>query len=163
MDKIIAGDCLDVLPTLPPQSVKLVFTSPPYPGQKGNGQSVSEWLDWLNRVVAQIRPLLVDSAVIALNVMFKRTESGWFDTRLFSAVPLLFESNGFHCLDAYIWHKTNVPQNGPLSYCDAPGYEPVYVYTNAGRPGTLLSMLNTNLMRQKVSAAMARRVSDTAA
>lgn len=46
-DSIITGDCLDVLPTLPAQSVNLVFTSPPYPGQMGNGQSVGEWLDWL--------------------------------------------------------------------------------------------------------------------
>lgn len=134
IDTIIAGDCLAVLPNLTPQSVKLVFTSPPYPGQKGNGQSVSEWLDWLNQVIAQIRPLLVDNAIVALNIMFKRTEAGWFDTRLFSAVSTVFVSNGLHCLDIPIWHKTNAPQNGPLLYCDAPGYEPVFVFTNATSP-----------------------------
>lgn len=30
VDKIIQGNCLDVLPTLPPDSVDLVFADPPY-------------------------------------------------------------------------------------------------------------------------------------
>lgn len=132
---IITGDCLDVLPTLPARAVNLVCSSPPYPGQMGNGQTVAEWLDWLGRVARQLRPVLAPSAVVALNVAFKRTADGWQDTRLWAGVASALEAAELRCLDVYIWHKTNGAQNGPLAYADAPGYEPVFVYTNAERPG----------------------------
>lgn len=135
---IITGDCLDVLPTLAAGSVNLVFTSPPYPGQMGNGQSITEWLDWLDCVLERLRPALAANAVIALNVAFKRRAGGWFDTRVFSAVPAALETHGLKCLDTYVWHKTNGAQNGPLSYSDAPGYEPIFVFTNAERPGNVV-------------------------
>ncbi|MBX7253222.1 MAG: site-specific DNA-methyltransferase [Candidatus Promineofilum sp.] len=134
---IITGDCLDVLPTLPARSVNLVCSSPPYPGQMGNGQTVAEWLDWLGRVARQLRPVLAPSAVVALNVTFKRTAEGWHDTHLWAGVPAALEAAELRCLDVYIWHKTNGAQNGPLAYADAPGYEPVFVYTNAERPGVV--------------------------
>lgn len=134
-DHIITGDCLVVLPTLPPASVNLVFTSPPYPGQMGNRQSVEEWLAWLDAVLSHLRSILAPNAVVALNVMFRRTAEGWQDTRGLSAVPAAFEANGYRPLDTYIWHKTNGAQNGPLGYADAHGYEPIFVYTNAERPG----------------------------
>jgi DNA modification methylase len=134
VDEIITGDCLDILPTLAARSVALVFTSPPYPGQMGNGQSVNEWLDWLTSVLSRLRPILAPNAVVALNVAFKRTAAGWQDARVFSTVPSCFESHGYNLLDTYIWHKTNGAQNGPLAYSDAPGYEPIFVYTNAARP-----------------------------
>lgn len=135
---IITGDCLEVLPRLPARSVNLVFTSPPYPGQMGNGQSVGQWLDWLGRVLECLLPALAANAVVALNVAFKRTPAGWHDARVFSAVPPAFEATGYRPLDTYIWHKTNGAQNGPLAYADAPGYEPIFVYTNAERPGDIL-------------------------
>lgn len=133
--EIITGDCLDVLPLLPARSAHLVCTSPPYPGQMGNGQSVGEWLHWLGHVLGHLRPILAPNAVLALNVAFKRTAEGWADTRLWKAVPAVIEAAGLLCLDTYIWRKTNGPQNGPLAYADAPGYEVVYVYSNAARPG----------------------------
>ena len=132
---IITGDCLDVLPLLPARSVKLVCTSPQYPGQMGNGQSVGEWLRWLGHVARQLRPILAPAAVVALNIAFKRTADGWHDTRLWMGVPATLEAAELRCLDVYVWHKTNGAQNGPLTYADAPGYELVFVYTNAQRPG----------------------------
>jgi DNA modification methylase len=131
---IITGDCLEILPTLPAASVNLVFTSPPYPGQKGNSQTVEGWLEWLAAAMRSLVPLLAPAAVIGLNVTLKRTPAGWFDSRLWTGVPAAIEAAGLNCLDTYIWNKTNAPQNGPRNYADAPGYEVVYVYTNAGRP-----------------------------
>lgn len=114
--------------------MKLVFSSPPYPGQRGNKQTVEEWLEWLGYVVDELRPLLVENGVVVLNVMFRRREGGWFDSRVFTEVPRVFEARGLNCLDGYIWNKTNGPMNGPLLYCDAPGYEMLYVYSNAVDP-----------------------------
>ena len=133
--RIETGDALRLIPSLEGGAVNLVVTSPPYPGQMGNGQTVGAWLEWLTAITAALLPKLAPAAVVALDVTFKRTDAGWFDTRLFTAVPAILEAAGLRCHDTYIWHKTNGAQNGPLAYADAPGYEVVYVYTNAERPG----------------------------
>lgn len=130
---VITGDCLDVLPTLAARSVNLVFTSPPYPGQMGNQQSVGEWLQWLSNVLTCLQPILAPNAIVALNVTFKRTAGGWRDSHL-AAVPSLIEAHGLQYLDEYIWVKTNAPPNGPLAFADAPGYEPIFIHTNADDP-----------------------------
>ncbi len=104
---ILTGDCLEILPTLPAASVNLVFTSPPYPGQKGNSQTVEAWLAWLGAAVRALIPALAPAAVVGLNVTLKRTAAGWFDTRLWKGVPAVIEAAGLNCLDTYIWHKTN--------------------------------------------------------
>ena len=135
---ILTGDCLEILPTLPAASVNLVFTSPPYPGQKGNSQTVEEWLAWLAAAVRALLPALAPAAVVGLNVTFKRTAAGWFDTRLWTDVPAVIEAAGLNCLDTYIWHKTNAPQNGPRRYADTHGYEAIFIYTNAERPGDVI-------------------------
>ena len=133
--QIVAGDALELIPTLDNGSVNLVVTSTPYPGQMGNRQSVGDWLGWLASVARRLWPKLAPNGVIALNVAFKRKPEGWFETRLWTGIPAMLEFVSYRCLDTYIWHKTNAPQNGPLAYADAPGYEVVYIYTNATRPG----------------------------
>ena len=133
--RVETGDAMRLIPTLEDGSVSLVFTSPPYPGQKGNTQSAGKWLIWLGVAVRLLCPRLAPAAVLALNVTMKRTAAGWFDTRLWQGVTHVIETAGLNCLDTYIWHKTNGAQNGPLTYADAPGYELVFVYTKAERPG----------------------------
>jgi DNA modification methylase len=137
MDEILTGDCLEILPTIEAGSVQLVMTSPPYPGQMGDKRSVGEWLGWFEAVLTCLLPVMTADGVLALNVMFKRTAAGWFDHRLLTAVPGILQWCGLNLLDVYMWHKTNAPQNGPLDYCDAPGYELVYVYTNANTPAAV--------------------------
>lgn len=133
--RIETGSAFPLIPTLEDGSVNLVVTSPPYPGQKGNTQSVENWLVWLWAAMQLLRPALAPRAVVALNVTMKRTAAGWYDSRLWTSVPQVIEPSGLNCLDTYIWHKTNGAQNGPLTYADASGYEVVYVYTNAAHPG----------------------------
>ena len=132
-NQILIGDCISVMAGLPSGMFSLVVTSPPYPGQLGNTMSVPEWLTWLDQVMCQITRVLSPVGVIALNVMFKRTEDGWFDGRLLTHLPLLIEAHGFNFIDMYPWDKLNPAPNGPLQYCDIPGYEPVFVYTKARR------------------------------
>lgn len=52
------GDCLEILPKLPDNSVDLILTDPPYYKVKSNGwdnqwKSVDEFLGWLDEVLAQ--------------------------------------------------------------------------------------------------------------
>jgi DNA modification methylase len=131
MNEIVVGDCLSVLPRLPKGLARLVVTSPPYPGQKGDTRSVPEWLGWFDAVLGGIRHALADDGVLALNVMFKRTEERWFDTRLFTAVPALLEAHGLNMIDVYQFVKPNPPPNGAFIYSDIPAWEPVFVCTPA--------------------------------
>ena len=49
VNKIIHGDCEEVLKECPDNSVDLIFTSPPYADQRANtygGVKPSEYVDW---------------------------------------------------------------------------------------------------------------------
>ena len=55
--KIIHGDCLDLLPPLPDESVQLVVTSPPYAEQRKKlygGPSPDEYVEWFLPIAAEI-------------------------------------------------------------------------------------------------------------
>lgn len=44
--EIVTGDALELIPRLEDGSVRLVVTSPPYPGQYGNKLKNWQWLPW---------------------------------------------------------------------------------------------------------------------
>lgn len=130
--QIITGDALELIPTLEDESVALVVTSPPYPGQYGNTMTVGAWLDWTERWLTMIGYALTPTGVVVLNVAFKKKESGFFDNRIFDLTHAA--RHGLNLLDTYIYAKPNPPPNGALTYCDPPGWEFVFVLTNAARP-----------------------------
>lgn len=129
--EIITGDALALIPTLEDGSVNLVVTSPPYPGQYGNTQTVFDYLAWTRGWIGRLTPKLAPNGVLVINAQFKRTDAGWFDWR---SVLILSEHETLRPLDIYIYGKPNPPPNGPLTYCDPPGWEFVYVLTKARRP-----------------------------
>lgn len=129
--RIETGDALQLIPTLADGSVNLVVTSPPYPGQYGNTMEPLEWLQWMDYWLGLLVGKLAPNGIVALNVMFRRTAEGWFDKALFGAG---WTTAGLHLLDVYIYGKANPPPNGALTYCDPPGWEFIFVLTNAERP-----------------------------
>lgn len=125
--RVHVGDCLDVMSDFPNQSVHLIVTSPPYPGQRGFALSSDEWLEWFTPRLRQMVRVLDDSyGVLALNVMFKRID-GWFDIRLLADLPQLLESCGLRMVDVYMWTKPNPVPAGNLERVDMPAWEPVFV------------------------------------
>lgn len=135
--QIVTGDALELIPTLEDGSVQLVVTSPPYPGQRGNAMTPAKWMDWYDQWMTLLTPKMKPDSVIAVNVAFKRTPDGWFDRSVFNVAwgPWL---QGWHLLDLYVYGKTNPPPNGALTFCDPPGWEFVFVLTNAARPQDVL-------------------------
>lgn len=129
---VVTGDALELIPTLDDGSVALVVTSPPYPGQYGNTMSVWQYTHWLKTWTQQLAPKLAQNGIVALNVMYKRTAEGWFDCQVFELMSYL--PYDWQLLDVYIYGKANPPPNGALAYCDPPGWEFVFVLTNAERP-----------------------------
>lgn len=134
LNRLVTGDCLSVMGAMEAGSVDLIVTSPPYPGQKADTRSPEEWMAWFGDVAAQMRRVLRPTGVLALNVMFKRLPSGFFDVRIFTAVPQILESVGFNVIDIYIYGKPNPTPNGPLKYCDIPAWEPTFVCTPSPSP-----------------------------
>jgi DNA modification methylase len=130
--RIITGDCLDIIPTLDDGSIDLVVTSPPYPGQYGNEMNSPAWLYWTSRWLQLLERKLTLTGVIALNVAFKRTDRGWYDSLVFNLGHPGWTR--YNILDIYIYGKSNPPPNGALTYCDPPGWEYVFILTNASRP-----------------------------
>ena len=130
--EIITGDALELIPHLANESVQLVVTSPPYPGQYGNTMTVGAWLYWAERWLTALGEKLTPTGVVVLNVMFKKRESGFFDNRILDLTHV--SRHGLNLLDIYIYGKSNPPPNGALTYCDPPGWEFIFVLTNATRP-----------------------------
>lgn len=135
INTIVTGDCEVIMGEIEPGAVDLIMTSPPYPGQKNDRRSVEEWLDWFCRIVCMFHRVLKADGVAVINVMFKRTEDGWYDGRIFTAFPCILQTYGFNWIDTYPFIKMNPAPNGRNEepYCDFPGWEPVFVFTKAAR------------------------------
>lgn len=58
--QLYQGDCLEILPTLPDQSVDAIITDPPYPGiSRPYGKwTESQWQEMMQQVVMQARRIL---------------------------------------------------------------------------------------------------------
>ena len=171
LDTVITGDALDVLPTLPTESVNLVVTSPPYPKQRDCRMDVPEWLSWQHDVLTELTRVLTPTGVLVLNVMFPRN-GGAFDHRLFIGVlGRLHHTLGLHLVDVYMWHKSNPVPCGNLDRHDIPAWEPVFVAARGAdypfypvrdeyAPKTVGKALNGNMRRAGVAGHYAGGHSD---
>lgn len=121
------GHAADVLSRMESESVSLVVTSPPYPGQLGNDMSVSQWFAFMRPVVAQVARVLRWDGVFALNVMFKRNGGGMIDPMLFD-IPKLGYWAGLSLWELYAWDKMNPVPAGDMARCEIPGWEPVFAF-----------------------------------
>ena len=57
LDKVICGDCEQILTQLPSNSIDLIFTSPPYADQRQNtygGVKPDEYVDWFLPKAAEL-------------------------------------------------------------------------------------------------------------
>ena len=73
LQRILLGDCLDVLSTMEDGSVDLIVTSPPYNlgiaySSYGDRREEQEYLDWMVRVAAALRRVLGADGSFFLNV-----------------------------------------------------------------------------------------------
>ena len=74
INKIICGDCLEVMKGIPDESVDLVITSPPYNieidyGVYKDNLEWQEYLDWCNKWISQIRRILKSDGRFVINIL----------------------------------------------------------------------------------------------
>ncbi len=112
-NKVILGDCRVALPEFPPESVQLVFTSPPYFNAKPECAEYVDYpayLDFLGEAFAACHAVLAEGRFLVVNVspvLVRRTSRSAASKRLpipFDLHPIL-DRSGFEFIDDIIWRK----------------------------------------------------------
>lgn len=81
-DKLVMGDCLDVLPSIPDNSVDLIHTSPPYnidrpyKGQRRDLHSQEAYLDFLARAIDECKRVLKPNGSIFWQTGYTQLSDG---------------------------------------------------------------------------------------
>jgi len=115
------GDCLDVLKTLPSDSVDLIFTSPPYADQRKNtygGIHPNKYVEWFLPISEQLLRVLKPDGTFCLNIK-EKVVNGERSTYVLELI-LEMRRQGWLWTEEYIWHKKNsFPGKWPNRFRDA--------------------------------------------
>jgi DNA modification methylase len=145
---IALGDCVEVLATLPPGAIDLIFTSPPYFNARPEYGEFEQYDSYLGRMRQAIRAchrVLGEGRFFVMNtapVLLRRAHRQQSSRRL--AVPFdlhrIFVEEGFDFIDDIIWVKPEgagwatgrgrrfAADRNPLQYKAVPVTEYVLVY-----------------------------------
>ncbi|MDO4569973.1 MAG: site-specific DNA-methyltransferase [Planctomycetia bacterium] len=115
------GDCLEIMKTLPDNSVDLIFTSPPYADQRKNtygGIPVDEYVEWFLPRAEEMLRVLKPSGTFVLNIKEKAC-NGERCTYVMELI-LAMKQRGWLWTEEFIWHKRNCyPGKWPNRFRDA--------------------------------------------
>lgn len=112
LNKIICGDCLEVMRNWPDNCVDLVFGSPPYEDARTYGIDFNlkgqAWVDWMVQVVKE--SLRVCTGLVAFVIQGRTKNYKW------SATPALLAADlhraGFCLREPPIYHRSGIPGSG---------------------------------------------------
>lgn len=108
INKIISGDCLDILKKVPSESIDLIFTSPPYADQRTKtygGISPDKYVEWFMPRADQFLRTLKPSGSFILNIK-ERVVEGERHTYVIELI-LEMRRHGWFWTEEYMWHKRN--------------------------------------------------------
>lgn len=108
LDKLVLGNCLEVLQDIPSDSVNLIITSPPYADNRKStygGISPDKYVEWFLPISAELRRVLRDDGSFILNIKEKVVE-GQRHTYVLELI-LAMKRQGWLWTEEYIWHKRN--------------------------------------------------------
>jgi len=115
------GDCRDILPTLPDESIDLIFTSPPYADQRKStygGIPPDEYVEWFLPIADELYRVLKPTGTFILNIKEKvvNEERHTYVIELILAM----RRRGWLWTEEFIWHKKNsYPGKWPNRFRDA--------------------------------------------
>ncbi len=120
-DRVILGDALSTLITLPDSCVDLIVTSPPYADNRSKtykGIPTKEYVSWFLPISAELKRVLKDDGTFILNIK-ERVEDGERQTYVLELI-LEMKKQGWLWTEEYIWHKKNCyPGKWPNRFRDA--------------------------------------------
>src|SRR5581483_11355039 len=126
--EVLNGSCLDLLPTIPDQSVNAIITDPPYPEiDRPYGRwTEAEWHDLMDKVVSQCRRVLTPdgSAMFVIQPNFDKLGA----MRLWVWEFLVRTAKQWNLIqNVYWWNHTTPPtascqrkhglMRGSVEYC----------------------------------------------
>ncbi|HQZ82879.1 MAG TPA: site-specific DNA-methyltransferase [Pyrinomonadaceae bacterium] len=121
LDKIIAGDCREVLAGLADERVDLVVTSPPYADQRSHtygGIHPDKYVDWFLPISAELYRTLKPSGSFVLNIK-EKVVRGERHTYVLELI-LALRKQGWLWTEEYLWHKKNsTPGKWPNRFRDS--------------------------------------------
>lgn len=128
------GDCIDVMRTLPAESVDAVFTSPPYAMQrKGTygGVPEAEYPAWTVAWMNEARRLLKPDGSVIINIRPHIRNGQISDYTLRTRLALRGDS--WREIDELIWHKpTSIPTGSPRK--PRRSWESLHWFAKHGQP-----------------------------
>ena len=121
LDRMIEGDCLEVLKQLPSACVDLIVTSPPYADNRRKsyeGVPLDKYVDWFLPITAELKRVLKPDGSFILNIK-ERVMDGERHTYVIELI-LKMRGQGWKWIEEYIWHKKNCyPGRWPNRFRDA--------------------------------------------
>jgi DNA modification methylase len=109
-DKIIHGDCLEILKDMPSNVIDLIVTSPPYADSRKHtygGVHPDTYVAWFLPIAAELKRVLKDEGSFILNIKEKVVD-GERHTYVLELI-LELRKQGWLWTEEYIWHKKNCP------------------------------------------------------
>jgi site-specific DNA-methyltransferase (adenine-specific) len=107
-ERIMFGDCEEILKGFPDNSVDLIFTSPPYADQRNNtygGIKPDQYIKWFLPKSKQFQRVLKSSGTFILNIK-ERVVNGERHTYVIELI-LKMREQGWFWTEEFIWHKKN--------------------------------------------------------
>ncbi len=107
-NKLILGDCLDVLRKLPSASIDLIVTSPPYADSRKKtygGIAPDEYTDWFLTRALELKRVLKPEGSFILNIKEKVVNGERHPYVLHLILGM--QKQGWLWTEEYIWHKKN--------------------------------------------------------
>jgi len=115
-NRFITGDCEQVLKDIPPRSVDMVLTSPPYADRRDYGNDgkamivPDEYIAWFAPKAKQFYRVLKDNGSFVLNISDK-VVGKYQHLYVFELVIHLVKRTGFHLVRDYVWYNPATPPN----------------------------------------------------
>ena len=131
VNKIIHGDCLDVMKDIPDNSIDLVITSPPYAQRREGtygGVNENEYVEWFLPIAAEIRRLIKPSGSFFLNIK-PHTKNGERSLYVFDLICSIKRGLDLFFVDEFCWTKN--PFMGGYKGRFKNAFEPVYHFTKS--------------------------------
>ena len=132
--QLFTGDCRDVLPTLPPNSIDCVVTSPPYAEQRKDfydSVPEGEYPDWTVAWMDALRPALKEQGSVLINIR-EHVRDGQISDYV-HLTRLALRSAGWYETDELIWIK---PQSPPVGHPGRPrrSWERILWFSRSRQP-----------------------------
>ncbi len=108
INKIIHGDCEDILKEFPDNSIDLIFTSPPYANQREStygGVKPSRYVEWFLPKSEQFLRVLKPRGTFILNIK-EKVVNGERHTYVLNLI-LQMRAQGWLWTEEFMWHKKN--------------------------------------------------------